>query len=410
MKIWIKLLLGSIIGILLGVFLSFDTPKQSETLEFLITVVIHVGRYILFGLVFFSLAMGTHELREEKKAFKVYGRTLAYMIITTLLLVLIGTLSVVIFPIERIPIIIEEDLVARSQHIRESVLMTFPKNFFRVFITEGNFLFPVFLLAVLIGFNFNFDKITTRPAVAFFDSMSRIIYNINSFVVEIIGLGIIILAIGFVKELKIIPELGLYKQILIILIINTGLIIFGIYPALLYFVGKKENPYRWLYGMIAPAITAFFSRDSYFTLTTLMKHGKENLGIPRKTGTTTMPLFAMFGKAGTAMVTAVSFVVVLVSYSSLGISLSQFLWVILFSFLFSFTLSAMPGMGVLIALSSMCALYGRGIEEGYLVLGAIIPVLTSFGVFIDIMTAGLASVLIAKHEDSLETVETADFI
>ncbi len=410
MKIWIKLLLGSIIGILLGVFLSFETPKQSETLSYLINLVIHVGRYFLFGLVFFSLAIGTHELREEKKVLRVYGRTFAYMVLATFLLVLIGTLSVVIIPVERIPIIIEEELAARGQNFRESILQIFPKNFFRVFIAEGNFLFPLYFLAVVLGINFSFDKITTRPAVAFFDSMSRILYNINSFVVELFGIGIIILSIGFVKDIKTTHEIELYRQIIIILIINAGIIIFGIFPALLYLLGKKENPYKWVYGMVAPAITAFFSRDSYFTLATLMKHGKESLGIPRRLGTTTLPFLAMFGKAGTAMVTAVSFVVVLVSYSSLGITFGQFLWVMLFSFLFSFTLSTVPGIGVLIALASMCSLYGRGIEEGYLVLGAVMPILISFGVLLDVMTAGFTSVLIAQHENVHESVEVSDFI
>jgi Na+/H+-dicarboxylate symporter len=197
---------------------------------------------------------------------------------------------------------------------------------------------------------------------------------------------------------------------MVILLINTGIILFGIYPALLYLFGKRENPYKWLYAVIGPAITAFLSRDVYFTLASLTKHGKESLGIPRRIGSATFPFFAMFGRAGTAMVTAVSFVVILTSYSSLGITFAQFLWVLIFSFLFSFTLAIVPGMGVFVALSSMCALYGRGIEEGYLILGAVMPILISFGVLLDVITSAFASLLIAKHEDVHEQIEAGDFI
>lgn len=410
MKNWIKLLLGTAIGIVLAIFLSLHTSKQQETLAYLVQVVLHIGRYTVFGLVFFALAVGTSELREERKVVRVYSRTIIYMLLSTLLLVLIGTLSVIIIPIERIPIIIEEETVQRGQDIKEIILSIFPKNLFKVFITDGSFLFPIFFLAFFLGLNFNFDKLSTRPAVSFFDSMSRIFYHINSFIVEIFGIGMIILSIHFVKQIQLTQELQLFRQLLVILLINTGIILFGLYPALLYLFVKRDSPYKWLYAVIGPAVTAFLSRDVYFTLASLTKHGKESFGIPRRIGSATFPFFAMFGRAGTAMVTAVSFIVILTSYSSLGITFAQFLWVMIFSFLFSFTLAIVPGIGVFVALSSMCALYGRGIEEGYLILGAVMPILISFGVLLDVVTSAFASLLIAKHEDVHEEIEAGDFI
>ena len=128
MKNWIKLLLGTAIGIVLAIFLSLHTSKQQETLAYLVQVVLHIGRYTVFGLVFFALAVGTSELREERKVVRVYSRTIIYMLLSTLLLVLIGTLSVIIIPIERIPIIIEEETVQRGQDIKEIILSIFPKK------------------------------------------------------------------------------------------------------------------------------------------------------------------------------------------------------------------------------------------------------------------------------------------
>ena len=410
MKIWIKLLIGTIVGILLGFFLPLDGAGQQETLSFLARIVIHIGRYTIFGMIFFSLAIGTYELKQDRKLVKVYVRVIVYMVLSTFILVLIGIVSVVLIPIDRVPIIIEEQSVYSSPGIREMVLQVFPKNMFKVFISDGNFLFPLFFLAFFVGLNFSFDRLITRPAISFFDSMSRIFYHINSFIVEILAIGMIILSIQFIKELRSTEELKLFRQLFIILIINTGIIVFGIFPLLLYTLGKRESPYKWLYAMIAPAITAFLSKDTYFTLTTLTKHGKDSLGVPRKVGSAAYPLFAMFGRAGTAMVTAVSFVVILTSYSSLGINFSLFLWVMLFSFLFSFTLSRAPAAGVFVALSGMCALYGRGIEEGYLILGAVMPILISFGVLLDVFTASFVTLLVSQHEEVQKEKEPADFI
>ena len=53
MKIWIKLLIGTIIGILLGFFLPLNEAGQQETLSFLANLVIHIGRYTIFGMIFF---------------------------------------------------------------------------------------------------------------------------------------------------------------------------------------------------------------------------------------------------------------------------------------------------------------------------------------------------------------------
>ena len=72
MKIWIKVLLGIIIGIILGVFLPVGGNEQA-TMDYISALLIRIGRYIIFPLVFFSLVIGTYELKREKKLFSVYG-------------------------------------------------------------------------------------------------------------------------------------------------------------------------------------------------------------------------------------------------------------------------------------------------------------------------------------------------
>ncbi len=71
---------------------------------------------------------------------------------------------------------------------------------------------------------------------------------------------------------------------------------------------------------------------------------RENLGVPRKVGAVTLPLFAMFGRAGTALTSTIAFFIILKSYSSLEISLEQVLWTIFFAFVpqFCFALGARP--------------------------------------------------------------------
>ena len=408
MKIWIKFLLGCAIGTILG--LLFPSDAAFPVFEFLAKLTVQIARYAIFPLVFFSLAIGTYELKRENSVLRTYGRAILYMLLSSTMLSLLGTASVLVLSPDRIPIVIEEEIRYAIPTVQEVFLRIFPKNYFKVFTDSGDFLLPLAFLSLFLGLNFTFDRLVTRPAVQFFDSMSRIFYHINSFVMEILGIGVIAISAAFFITLRATPELALFKQLLIILGIDSVIVLLGIYPAVLYFLGGKSNPYKWLYAILAPAIAGFITGDGYFALGSMIKNGKENLGIPRKIGSATFPLLTIFGKAGTALVTSVSFIIILKSYTSLEITLAETSWVVLFSFLVSMALGSVPGLGVIVSLSVLSSRFGGGYEEGFLILKPVAPLLLSFGVLLDIATASFVSLLVAKHEKSQKEIEVGEFI
>jgi Na+/H+-dicarboxylate symporter len=69
MKIWIKILVGSIIGLAAGFFIPVQAQAFFDSLS---SLLIGVGRYVLFPFIFFSLGIGTSELRQEKRLVRVY--------------------------------------------------------------------------------------------------------------------------------------------------------------------------------------------------------------------------------------------------------------------------------------------------------------------------------------------------
>jgi Na+/H+-dicarboxylate symporter len=407
-KIWIKILIGSILGVLLGFFLP-GTERATELFAYINRLFIQIGRYVVFPLVFFSLMVGTYELKREKKVFRVYGRTILYLLLATALLIVVGMVTVLLFRPERIPIIVEQEAAMQLPGLRETLLGLFPENLFRALVGPGNVMLPVLFLAFLLGLNLTFDLRITSPVVQLTDSLNRVFYHINSLLCELFGLAMIVISAYFVMTVKR-YELTLFKQMLIIIGIDSALVIFAIYPLLLYLLGGRRNPYKWLYAVIAPALTAFFSGDNYLSVVMLAKHGKENLGVPRRIGSAVYPLFAVFGRAGTALVASATFLLVLKSYSSLEITFVQVLWTLFFSLFISLTLGTVPGLGAYVALSTLCAIYGRGLQEGYLILRPIAPLLISFGVLLDVLTSAFVSLLVAKHEQVAEEVDTYEFV
>jgi aerobic C4-dicarboxylate transport protein len=410
MKIWLKYLLGIIVGIVLGLIISPENYVFRDILGFFSDLTINIGRYTIFPIVFFSIAYGTFKLKQEKRISSIYLKTIAYIIASSTLLVLIATGIVLLFSPDRIPIIIENQSSYSFPGYKNILNSLFPMSLFQIFTENNNFLLPITFLGFLIGYNFSFDKVMTRPAYQLFDAMSRILYHIGSFIVEILGFGMIILATNFTVQIIHTPQLILFNQLIILLTINTVLVVFGIYPAIIYFLAGKQNPYKILYAILGASLAAAASGNSYFSLTSLMYHVKENLGVPRKIGSATLPLFTLFGKAGTAATTSITFFLILKSYSSLTISPMGILWIMLFSILSSFLGGTVPGLGVLVSLSAMCKLYGKGIEEGFLIIGSIAPILISFSVLIDTVTAGVSSFLIAHHEKANKEISIKDFI
>jgi Na+/H+-dicarboxylate symporter len=125
----------------------------------------------------------------------------------------------------------------------------------------------------------------------------------------------------------------------------------------------------------------------------------ESLGIRRRISSVSLPMFSIFGRAGSALVVTVSFIVILKSYSSLGIAFGDMIWLALMSILLSFFLGRFPAGGPYIALATICALYGRGFEAGYLILKPAAFFICSIAAAIDALTAIVGTWIIAKRQD-----------
>jgi Na+/H+-dicarboxylate symporter len=410
MKVWLKLLLGAALGVALGLFLPLPARADGSFLPQFADFILSMGRYALFPLVFFSTAVALNELHREKRLWVTVGRSLLYMALGTLLLVLVGALFILLFSPERIPMTSrrETELIFKSWN--DTIASLIPKNLFQILTGGADFLLPVYLLSFILGLHFPFDRGVTEPTVNLFDSLSRIFYHLNSFVVEILGFGMIVLSAAWLTQVRLIQDIQLYLQVFGVLSLAAAIVIFVVLPAVLWFFGGRENPYKWIFGMLGAGVGAFFSGDSFFALGLASRLTRENLGVPRKVGAVTLPLFSMFGRAGTALTSTIAFFVILKSYFSLEITLEQIGWTIFFAFVLSFALPSVPGLGTYINLSLLCSLYGHGVENGYLTLQPVLPVLVSFAALIDVYVAGLTSLLVTRHGKMQKVIQPRLYI
>ncbi|MDR3335407.1 MAG: cation:dicarboxylase symporter family transporter [Treponema sp.] len=396
MKVWIKLLIGSVLGLVLGGVLPSDNQTIADALMWFEKLAINIGRYAVVPILVFSLIIAIYELRQDKIFWRLLFRSCLVMIGVTFVVISSGILVTLLFPPARIPILIEEQVEIFSLGGGENISALFPSNMFSALVSDGVYLFPLCVLAFFFGIGLSYDRSYTKPVIALVDALSHIFYYIGAFFSEILGVIIIALSAYWAfRYHNMIREDG-FRDLILLLGIFSAILGFIIFPLLLCVLGPKTYPWSVVYGSFGPALAGFFSGDINFTFSVLVRHVKESLGVRRKVNALTLPLFTIFGRAGSAMVAVMAFIVIIKSYSSLEITMTDIFAIGIRAFIISFLLARHPGDAAYTALAVLCMNYGRGFEAGYLILKPLAFYLIAVGTFLDVMIASIATYALAK--------------
>ena len=410
MKVWIKLLAGSVLGIFLGFFLPADNQQILSILVWLEKFALGIGRYAAVPILFFSLTVAVYELRQDGQFWKLVFRNFIIIAGVTVFVVSLGILVTLIFPPARIPILIEEQLEAIGLDVAGSVIELFPSNMLSALTGGGIYLLPVYVFAFFLGMGLSYDRNYTKPVLSLTDSLSRIFYHVASFFSEILGFIMIILSCYWAIRFNAALRADVFRDLIVLLAVFSVVLGFGIIPLFLYFLRPKTNPWKILYGSLGPAITAFFSGDINFSLPVLLRHTKENFGVRRRSNTISLTLFTTFCRAGSAMVAAAAFIVIIKSYSSLGITMRDVISIGVRAAGISFLLARHPGDGAYTALAVLCMGYGKGFEAGYLILKPLAFYLVAIGTFLDITICSFAVYALARINGFQEESKVVHFI
>jgi Na+/H+-dicarboxylate symporter len=409
MKVWIKLLIGAILGIALGHFAP-DNQKFMDSLVWLERFVLSIGRYAIIPVLVFSLAISIYELRQDNQFWPLVIKNLLLIAGISMLVIGIGVLSTLAFPPSRIPIMADEQLDVIRLDVAQNIKELFPYNMFSVLTGEGVYLFPVYVFAFFFGMGLSYDKSYSKPIISITDSLSRIFLYILSFFIEILGFMMIVLSAYWMIRFKGVLQAGIFFNLVLLLGLIAAVLGFGILPLFLYFIRPKVNPWKVLYGSLGPAIAAFFSGDINFTLPVLMRHTKENFGVRRRSNVVSLALFSSFCRAGSAMAAAVAFIFIFKSYNRMGMDFSVVMSIGVRAFVISFLLARHPGDGAYTALAVLCLGYGQGFEAGCLIIKPMAFYLIAVGTFLDVMIASFSTYAIARLNGYIEEKSMKHFV
>jgi len=304
MKIWIKYLIGSTLGIIIAIIAYSDSVFFNSAVEFLSNIAIQFGRYSLYPVLFFGFTLSICKLRESRSLLKLSIYIALFIIISSFLTALLGLVSVSISSPPRIPIFVEETSSVETLGVMESFLRLFPSSAFEAFV-DGLYILPLCIFAGFAGAACAVDKNISKPVLTLFDSLSRVSYAVMAFFVDMFSIGLIAISVNWFIKFQAMLSTKFFTGLITLLLVDFFIIALIIYPLILKIICRDINPYKVLYAAIAPVCAAFFSGDTNLTLPILLRHSNESLGVRRRISSVSLPVFSVFGRAGSAMVVTI---------------------------------------------------------------------------------------------------------
>ena len=401
MKLWLKYLIGAALGMAAALILPFDSLQEEAVLSFIIDLVVRIGRYALLPLLFFSGIMAVYRMREDSLVLRASLWTGGTIVASSLLLTALGFFSILIVRLPRIPITTERVSEIAGIDLKSFCQEIFPYSAFEA-LTKGSFLLPAFVFALVIGFGCCIEHTNIKPVISLADGLSELFYNVSNVFTELLSAGIVFIMCRWTIQFKSVLKNGVFTPLIAMLAAEFIVLAGIIYPLTARFVCRNGKPLKILRASVAPFMVALFSGDSNLALPVEIRLGKETLGIRQRVNGFAFPLFSIFARGGTALVSIICFVVIWRSYSTLNIEFFDMLAISLTAFLLSFVMGNLPVGGTFVTLTILCSIFGRGMETGYLLLRPAAAIIGSFSALIDAATAMFGCYIVANNTRTIE--------
>lgn len=392
-----KIFLGLVLGIVVG-FLLQGAPEIAETyIKPFGTLFINMIKMIIVPLVFSSLIVGAASIGDIKSLGRIGGKTVLYYLLTTAVAVSIGlALATIMNPGAGLSIPIGAEMAGKdAPSIITTILNIIPKNPLKGLV-DGNILQVIaFALFLGVGCAVLPDN-KGKPFLAFFESLSEIMYKITAFIMELAPYGIFaLIAPVFAKYgVDVLKPLAMVILAVYIGCILHAVIVYSTAVKLIANISPKE----FFKGVMPATMTAFSTTSSSGTLPVTIRSVRDNLGVSEKISSFVLPLGATINMDGTALYQGVCALFIAQVYG-IDLSMAQMATIVLTATLGSIGTAGVPGGGF-IMLSLVLQSVGLPLE-GLVLIAGIDRLLDMARTAVNVTGDASAAVIVAASEGEL---------
>lgn len=369
-KLHWQIIIGLILGLIWGLIASQTGLGEfnSDYIAPVGTIFVNLLKLIAVPLVLASLVVGVTSLNDITRLSRMGGKTVGLYMITTVLAITIGLVSVnIIQPGKSLPPETREQLTASySQNAEEKsvgvdevadrglvdfVVDIVPQNVFQAFSDNGSMLQVVFI-AILLGIGImQIPAEKSETLISFFDGLNEVVIKIVDYIMILAPYGVFALIAQVIndlagddlgKALELLSALGWYC---IAVVAGLFLHVLIVYSSIFKLFSKMSL--RDFFRAMRPAILLGFSTSSSSaTLPVTMERAEKNLGVEEEVTSFVLPVGATINMDGTSLYQAVA-AVFIAQALGMDLSIAQQLSIVVTALLASIGSAGVPGAGII---------------------------------------------------------------
>ena len=373
MNLTVRILIGMVSGIVVGLLIQFSTSPEAWIQTFLVHGILDTGgtlfvaslRLMVVPLVFVSLVCGASNLADGAAMGRLGGKTLGLYLMTTAIAISLAlSLALLVSPGESGSFATTTEYSPReTPSFKEVVIGIFPTNPVAA-MAEGKML-QIIVFALLFGIAIAKVGTPGQKIKAAFEDLNAILMRLIMMLVQVAPIGVFCLmaklftTVGWAQ----IADLATYF-ITVVSALVIHLVV--VYPIILTLLARV-NPISFFGKMREPMVFAFSTSSSGATLPITLRTVRERLGVSNQIASFSVPLGATINMDGTAIMQGVATVFIAQVYA-VDLVFADYLTVIITATMASIGTAAVPGVGI-IMLTMVLAQVGLPVEGIALILG-----------------------------------------
>jgi Na+/H+-dicarboxylate symporter len=320
MKLWHKVIIGLIAGIVFGILaselgsllnmiagkLGYNfTVSGKDVVEFVKpvgTIFINMIKMVVVPLIFFSLISGITSMSDSKSLGRIGIKACIAFVSTTAFAIVIGLVSAILIrPGDGVVLSLAHNADAATKSVENSSILSILMNIVPVnaigAMAEGHILQVVFF-AIFTGVTLNSMGPQGKKLIEFSQMMAKLVFKMIGLIIQLSPYGVFALMAWVVGTQGLDILKSLIKLIGVVVIACTlQYIIFG----LIITIFGRISPFPFYKKSLEYQALAFATSSSKATLATTMKVCQDKLGISKSSTSFVLPLGASINMDGTAI-------------------------------------------------------------------------------------------------------------
>ncbi len=386
-----------------------DTVGFTSFMTFMTGIVMRLGIFIVFPLVFASMASGTASLtRKAGRTGFTWLTTIFWALLTSAVFACVGVVVFRFFPAafpvtstvpksaEQAAVIYQELSASTAQRLQAANPLSI--NAFFNLVKSSDCLLPVLFTALIFGYAIRPTTEIIRPIYITMNSLSEAMFRLARNVARLLWIAIFFISGTWFDSLwKDGTVFVSWRFIVMICIAAIGTLLIVLPLVYAIATGFRRNPYRQILRLFSAGAAAFFSNNYLFSQSPLYTDCRINLGIQKSIVSTTLPIHSIITKGGSALVATLCSCSLIYALNGSAPTVVQAFTIAIACTLASYICCLHAGGEVVFATAFALGLLKVNVSGAEFAIIGLLPLLNGVATMFDIFLAGLGASFTACH-------------